>query len=118
MLKAKRVETVHDTENILDLLEILAAGAEELHIGDLADKLHIGRNKALLLLVTLESRGMVRWDDREKIYRAGRKSEEMARQFLRLDDTKTVDSVAAVSQKGRRTKAKNKRPVSIAPCFP
>lgn len=86
MLKEKRLQTVQATEKTLELLEILANGNEELHIGELADKLQICRNEVLLLLVTLESRGLARWDDRIKIYRPGWKSAELARQFLHLGD--------------------------------
>ncbi|MBI2353775.1 MAG: helix-turn-helix domain-containing protein [Deltaproteobacteria bacterium] len=84
MSKEKRLLTVQATEKTLELLEILAGGNERLTIGALADKLCMRRNDALLLLVTLESRGMVRWDDAGKIYRLGGKSAELARQMLCL----------------------------------
>ncbi|GFE58006.1 helix-turn-helix domain-containing protein [Geobacter sp. AOG1] len=86
MLKQKCVQTVQTTKKTLELLDILSNGDENLHIGDLARKLGIGREEALLLLVTMESHGMVAWDDREKIYRPGWKSEKMARQFLHLNE--------------------------------
>jgi len=84
MLKEKRLLTVQATEKTLELLEILANGSERLPIKELADRLQLSRNNALLLLVTLESRGMVCWDDNGKIYRPGCKSAELARQFLGL----------------------------------
>lgn len=86
MLKQKCVQTVQTTKNTLELLDILSNGDESLHIGDLARKLGIGREEALLLLVTMESHGMVAWDDLQKVYRPGWKSETMARRFLHLND--------------------------------
>jgi len=86
MLKQKCVQMVQATKNTLELLDILSKGDESLHIGDLARKLGIGREEALLLLVTMESHGMVAWDDRQKVYRPGWKSETMARRFLHLND--------------------------------
>lgn len=84
MSKEKRLLTVQAAEKTVELLEMLAGGSERLTIGALAGRLCMRRNDALLLLVTLESRGMVRWDDAGKVYRPGRKSTEMARQLLTL----------------------------------
>jgi len=103
MRKVKRLLTVQATEKTLDLLEILAAGSERISIGKLADQLHVSRNNALLLLVTLESRGMVRWDDDDKIYRPGCKSAELARQFLGLPGVKVAEP--KVSTASRTSKA-------------
>ena len=87
MFKEKRLHAVRATEKTLDLLNILAEGSEKLQIGTLAHKLQIGRNEVLLLLVTLESRGMVEWDDRSKIYRPGWKAAELAQTLLgRIED--------------------------------
>lgn len=99
MRKEKRLQTVQATEKTLELLEILATGSEDLHIGELAAKLRMGRNEVLLLLVTLESRGMARWDERVKIYRAGWKSTELARHLLRWGKTpETPQGGKAVAQ--------------------
>lgn len=84
MRKGKRLLTVQAMEKTLELLELLSTGNEQLPIGALADQLQVSRNNALLLLVTLESRGMVRWDDAARIYRPASRSVEMARQFLGL----------------------------------
>lgn len=84
MRKEKRLLTVQASEKTLELLEILASGSEQLAIGKLADKLCVSRNDALLLLVTLESRGMVRWDERAKVYRPGQRAAELARQIIGL----------------------------------
>ncbi len=84
MRKERRLLTVQAAEKTVELLEILVGGSERLTIGRLAAKLGMDRNNALLLLVTLESRGMVRWDEQAKVYRPGQKSAELARQVLGL----------------------------------
>lgn len=118
MLKAKRVQTVQATEKILELIEILAAGGDGLPIGALADKLQISSKKVLLLLVTLESHGLVTWDDRNRKYRTGRKSEMMARQILSQPEVRKTDSTAVVSQKSSQSKVKSKRRVSLSHPLP
>lgn len=109
MSKEKRLLTVQATEKTLELLEILADGSELLPIRELADRLQLSRNSVLLLLVTLESRGMVRWDVEGKIYRPGGKSAELARQFLGLSGAGVVEpklSAASRPVKARTTGAR------------
>lgn len=91
MSKEKRLQTVQAAEKTVELLEMLAGGSERLTIGALAGRLCMRRNDALLLLVTLESRGMVRWDDAAKVYRPGRKSSELARQLLGLSGSGGIE---------------------------
>ena len=94
MSKALRLQAVQASGKTLELLEILAAG-EDLHIGELAGKLQVSRNEVLLLLVTLESQGMVIWDARNRIYRSGWKMEWLARQFLQSGDSQSLEPVVA-----------------------
>ncbi|HEX9079011.1 MAG TPA: helix-turn-helix domain-containing protein [Desulfuromonadaceae bacterium] len=82
MHKERRLLTAQTAEKTLELLEILAGGNERLTIGNLAARLDMGRTKTLLLLVTLESRGMVRWDEQARVYRPGQKTTELARHVL------------------------------------
>ncbi|OHB32069.1 MAG: hypothetical protein A2X79_05305 [Desulfuromonadaceae bacterium GWB2_53_15] len=82
MLKEKRLLTVQVTEKTLELMELLASGSKKLRIGELAAKLCLSRNEVLLLLVTLENRGMVCWDDGGKFYKPGQRFTDIARQFL------------------------------------
>ena len=84
MGKGRRLQSVQAAEKTLELLGILVMGSERLTIGRLATKLGLGRNDTLLLLVTLESRGVVRWDEQAKVYRPGQESVELARQLLGL----------------------------------
>jgi|GEM_PF-3920365 len=118
MLKAKRVQTVETSEKTLELLEILAAGGEGLHIGALADKLQISSKKVLLLLVTLECHGMVTWDDRSRKYRTGGRIEALARQILNQPEVRKTDSAAVVSQKSSQSKVRSKRQISLSPPLP
>ena len=84
MRKEKCRLTVQVVEKTVELLEILATADERLTIGALAVRLGMGRRDTLLLLVTLESRGIVRWDERARIYLPGQRAAEMARQVLAL----------------------------------
>jgi DNA-binding IclR family transcriptional regulator len=84
MCKGKRRLTGQIMGKTLELLEILSAGSELLPIGALAGRLSMSRTDTLMLLVTLECHGMVRWDDAARTYGAGYKSIEMARQYLNL----------------------------------
>ncbi len=78
MIKEKHVQMVQTTEKALALLDILAEGNSSLHIGDLAQRLRCNRREVLLLLITLESRGLVAWDDRKKIYHLGDETRRLA----------------------------------------
>jgi len=97
MRKEKRLLTVQAAEKTLELMEILAAGSERLTIGALAAAMSVSRNDALLLLVTLESRGMVCWDEQAKVYRPGQKSAELARQLLNLFGKSGVEQKTPVA---------------------
>lgn|GEM_PF-1166808 len=108
MGKEKRLLMVQASEKTLELLEILAAGNERIAIGPLAKKLCVSRNDALLLLVTLESRGMVRWDERAKVYRPGQKSTELVRQFVSLFGLMVAEPKAVAAS----------RPVAVRPVAP
>ncbi|HEY4745564.1 MAG TPA: helix-turn-helix domain-containing protein [Desulfuromonadaceae bacterium] len=96
MRKERRLLTVRAAEKTLELLEMLVAGTERLTIRDVAVKLGISRNEALLLFVTLESRGMVRWDEQAKVYRPGRRSAEVARQLVDLFGLARAEAKTAV----------------------
>ncbi|NJD91901.1 MAG: hypothetical protein FIA91_10370 [Geobacter sp.] len=52
-----------------ELLALLETGSTDLTIIELAQKLSLTRKKTLLLLVTLESQGVLTWDETAKIYR-------------------------------------------------
>lgn len=69
MLKAERLQILHRTDKALELLEIIINGNQHLKIKDLAERLRVGKEEVLLLLVTMESRGLVAWDSNRKIYR-------------------------------------------------
>lgn len=79
MLREQRLQTIHTTDKALELLEILTKGELHLKINDLAQRLKISKEEVLLLLVTMESRGLVTWDSRRKMYSPGGATLEMAR---------------------------------------
>jgi DNA-binding IclR family transcriptional regulator len=81
MQKGTRLSTVQAAGKTLELLELLIVGGERLRIGELALRLEVSRQEALLFLVTLESRGIVRWDHQARVYRPGFKALELARQL-------------------------------------
>src|SRR6266513_2549340 len=83
MLREKRVQTIQTTDKALELLQLVASGEQNLKINDLAHKLKISREEVLLLLVTMESRGLVSWDSRRKIYQPGGATLEMAKNLVR-----------------------------------
>ncbi|TWJ33101.1 helix-turn-helix domain-containing protein [Geobacter argillaceus] len=86
MIKEKHMQTVQTTEKALMLMDILAEGNSSMSIGDLAFSLRCTRSEALLLLIALESRGLVSWDERKKIYRLGDESRRLAVKFLDTAD--------------------------------
>jgi len=83
MLREKRVQTIQTTDKALELLQLVANGEHNLKINDLAHTLKISREEVLLLLVTMESRGLVSWDSRRKIYQPGGATLEMAKNLVR-----------------------------------
>jgi DNA-binding IclR family transcriptional regulator len=99
----KRRLTLPVLEKTLELLDTLTMGGEHLPIGVLAERLHLSRNNVLLLLVTLESHGIVRWDGTARVYQPGSRAVEMARQFLNL-------SGAAVAEQRAGTASRKTRP--------
>jgi DNA-binding IclR family transcriptional regulator len=78
MLREKRVQTIQTTDKALELLQLVASGEKNLKINDLAHTLKISKEEVLLLLVTMESRGLVSWDNRKKMYQPGCATLEMA----------------------------------------
>lgn len=97
MEKDKRLQTIHTTDKALELLEIVIKGEQHLKINDLAERLKTSREEVLLLLVTMESRGLVSWDSRWKIYRPGGAALEMVRNLLgQLGRGDAAQSVAAM----------------------
>lgn len=86
MIKEKHMQVVRTTEKALMLMDILAEGNSSMNIGDLAFRLRCNRREALLLLITLESRGLVSWDERNKIYSLGDESRRLAVKFLDTAD--------------------------------
>jgi DNA-binding IclR family transcriptional regulator len=106
MRTKRRLLTARAAEKTLELLEILVVAGERLTIGRLAAQLGVSRREALLLLVTLEGREVVRWDDQAKVYRPGQKAAEVARQLLGLFGLSSADGKAAVP-----TRAQSARPV-------
>ena len=89
MLREKRLHTIQTTEKALELLQIVANGERNLNISDLSEKLKIEREEVLLLVVAMENRGMVAWDNCKKIYNPGGAVMEMvsnlAQRFRRLN---------------------------------
>ena len=69
MHKRNYLPTTQAAEKTLELLELLATGGDKLRIGELAGRLGVSRREALLLLVTLESRAVLRWDEQARVYR-------------------------------------------------
>lgn len=106
MRKKRRLLTARAAEKTLELLEILVVAGERLTIGRLAAQLGVSRRETLLLLVTLEGREMVRWDDQARVYRPEQKAAEVARQLLGLFSLPSVDGKTAAP-----TRAPSARPV-------
>ena len=99
MLKEKRLLTVQATEKTLELMELLASGSNRLRIGELAGKLCLNRNEVLLLLVTLENRGLVLWNDNGKFYKPGPRFADLARKFLGLCAAPQAESASPADTK-------------------
>ena len=79
MKKEQRVRTIQTTEKALELLQIVASGGQNLNIHGLSQRLKISREEVLLLLVTMENKGLVTWDSYRKIYNPGGAALEMIR---------------------------------------
>jgi DNA-binding IclR family transcriptional regulator len=52
----------------IELLALLTSADVRLSIVELAEKLDISHRQALLMLVTLECHGMLRWDEEDRLY--------------------------------------------------
>jgi DNA-binding IclR family transcriptional regulator len=76
MKKEERVQTIQTTEKALELLQVVANG-EHLNIHGLSQRLKISREEVLLLLVAMENRELVIWDNCRKIYSPGGATLEM-----------------------------------------
>jgi DNA-binding IclR family transcriptional regulator len=92
MCKGKYLQTAQAAEKTLELLELLAADGDKLRIGELAGRLGVNRKEALLLLVTLESRALLRWDEQTRIYRPAPKTGELARRYLARSGMQSVEA--------------------------
>jgi DNA-binding IclR family transcriptional regulator len=79
MKKEKRVQTIQTTEKALELLQVVANGEQNLNIQGLSQRLKISREEVLLLLVAMENKGLVSWDNYRKIYSPGGATLEMVR---------------------------------------
>lgn len=91
MHKREGLLTVQAAGKSLELLELLLVGGERLRIGELAARLEVSRKEALLFLVTLESRGIVRWDDQARVYRPGEKPLELVRHFFAMSGMPAIE---------------------------
>ena len=99
MIKEKHMQTVQTTEKALMLMDILAEGNSSMSIGDLAFSLRCNRSEARLLLIALESRGLVAWDERNKIYSLGDESSRLAVKFLDSADKTSKRVLATLPRK-------------------
>lgn len=52
----------------IELLTLITSADARLSVIELADKLAISRRRVLLMLVTLECHGMLRWEDTARLY--------------------------------------------------
>ena len=84
MIKEKRLQLVQNTEKTLCLLEVLVGGNPRLCIHELSSKINCSHNETLLLLITLESKGLVKWDDVGKVYRQGDLCERLAWKLMTI----------------------------------
>ncbi len=82
MKKEKRVQTIQTTEKALELLQIVAGGEQNLNIHDLSQRVKVSREEVLLLLVAMENKGLVTWDNYRKIYSPGGATLEMLRKLI------------------------------------
>ncbi|MGD0586109.1 MAG: helix-turn-helix domain-containing protein [Oryzomonas sp.] len=96
MCKGKYLQTVQAAEKTLELLELLATDGDKLRIGDLAGRLGVNRKEALLLLVALESRALLHWDEQTRIYRPAPKTGELVRRYLAQAGMKAVEAAPRI----------------------
>jgi DNA-binding IclR family transcriptional regulator len=96
MCKGKYLQTAQAAEKTLELLELLAADGDKLRIGELAGRLGVNRKEVLLLLVTLESRELLRWDEQTRIYRPAPKTVELVRRYLARAGKQAVEAAPRI----------------------
>jgi DNA-binding IclR family transcriptional regulator len=97
MKKEQRLQTIQTTEKALELLQMVASGEENLNIHRLSQRLNIGREEVLLLLVAMENKGLVNWDSYRRMYRPGGATLEIAKNLTRhFNRTTPLRPVAAM----------------------
>jgi len=101
MCKGKYSQTAQAAKKMLELLELLAAGGDKLRIGELAGRLGVNRKEALLLLVTLESRALLRWDEQARIYRPAPKTGELVRHCFARSGTQAEEAAPRIIKASR-----------------
>ena len=101
MCKGKYLQTAQAAEKTLELLELLAVGGDKLKIGELAGSLGVKRKEALLLLVTLESRALLCWDERARIYRPSPKTGELAGRYVARAGMQAVEAAPRATKTSR-----------------
>ena len=74
MVKEKRMQTIQTTEHAMELLQVMSHGGQNLTLKALSQRLKIGREEVLILLVAMENRGLVSWDNLKKSYYPRRSS--------------------------------------------
>lgn len=102
MLNEKCVQAIQSVERTLELLELLASKGDRLTIRAVADRLGLGHREVRLMLVALESREFVCWDEKARVYRAGRATIEMASRFNSRLDTAPAKQVEAAKPRQLR----------------
>ena len=90
MTNANCQKAVHAVEQALDLLNLLASKADSLTVRSIAERLGLSRREARFMLIALETREFIRWDEKAKLYRTGRASIEMARRIKNDDHSKDL----------------------------
>lgn len=109
MCMGNYLPTAQAAEKTLELLELLATGGEKLRIGELAGRLGVSRKEALVLLVTLESRAVLLWDEQARVYRPGRKTGEVVRQYLAQSGMQAVEAAPRTVKPPRTTGSRTTR---------
>lgn len=82
MIREKRLQTIHNADKALELLETMIKSDKPLKINELAQQLKICKEEVRLLLVAVENRGLVAWDSKRKMYSLGGVTLEMARNLV------------------------------------
>jgi len=109
MCKGKYLQTAQAAEKMLELLELLAAGGDRPRIGELADRLGVKRREALLLLVVLENRALLCWDEQNRVYRPAPKAGELVRRCLARPGMQAAETGTRTIKTSRATGSKKVR---------